>query len=467
MQEIQASPVGWNALLSGRNGLRSIALAGGVMLHATDVYLATTIMPSVTNEIGGLSFYAWATTIYVVAAIIGSVVSSRHLSHRGPRGAYRIAAILFAIGSLISASAPHMSVLLLGRFVQGLGGGLLFALSYSMIRIVFEEALWPRAMALVSAMWGVSAFSGPFVGGMFAQYGHWRMAFITLVIITVLLLILTETVLPKAGPQSTGNTKLPMTQLLLLAAATLAISIGSVAASATSNIAGIVIAVILFGVLLRLEKSAINRLLPTGAYKISTPLSTTYVVMVMLTFATAVEIYIPYFMQVIHGFSPLKSGYLTVLIAFGWSFSSIFFSGAAKEKVKLFVMTGPVMVLIGLAGLVLTVPVVQSNTGICFWLMCFFMVIIGVGVGMGWPHLLTRVLTAAPAGESEKASASITTVQLLATAFGTALTGLVVNAAGITIPGGVPGAQQAASWLFGLFMIMPILAIVVQLRRQT
>jgi len=466
MQEIQASPVGWSTLLSGRNGLRSIALAGGVMLHATDVYLATTIMPSVTSEIGGLSFYAWATTIYVVAAIIGSVVSSRHLSRRGPRGAYRIAAILFAIGSLINASAPHMSVLLLGRFVQGLGGGLLFALSYSMIRIVFEEALWPRAMALVSAMWGVSAFSGPFVGGMFAQYGHWRLAFITLVIITVLLLILTETVLPKVGTQSTNTTKLPMKQLLVLAAATLAISIGSVTETASSNIAGIVIAVILFGVLLIMEKSTDNRLLPTGAYKISTPLSITYVVMVMLTFATAVEIYIPYFMQVIHGFSPLKSGYLTVLIAFGWSFSSIFFSGASQAKVKLFVVAGPVMVLVGLAGLVFTVPVVQSSTGMYFWVMCFFMVMIGTGVGMGWPHLLTRVLTAAPAGESEKASASITTVQLLATAFGTALTGLVVNAAGITHPGGVPGAQQAASWLFGLFTIMPILAIMVQLRRK-
>jgi MFS family permease len=462
MQDVQAGKVGWGALLSGKNGLRSIALAGGVMLHAMDVYLATTIMPSVTSEIGGLSFYAWATTMYVVAAIIGSVISSLHLSRRGPRSAYRIAAILFAAGSVISASAPSMMVLLIGRFVQGLGGGLLFALSYSMIRIVFEEALWPRAMALVSGMFGISAFSGPFVGGMFAQYGHWRFAFITLVAITILLLILTERVLPKQGPPASGSIKLPVIQLVLLAVATLAISIGSVTETITANVTGVIIAVILFGVLLRVENKTTNRLLPQGAYKISSPLGATYLIIVMLTFATAVEIYIPYFMQVIHGFSPVKSGYLTVLISLGWTFGSITFSGFSKAKGNLFIVLSPVGVLVGLVGLAFTIPALESTSGIHFWMMCLSLVTVGVGVGMGWPHLLTRVLTSAPEGESERASASITTVQLLAAAFGTALTGLVVNAAGIIDPGGLAGAEQAATWLFGIFLLMPVIAILIQ-----
>lgn len=456
----------WSELLSGKNGLRSIALAGGVMLHATDVYLATTIMPSITAELGGLSFYAWATTVYVVAAIMGSVVSSQHLAQRGPRVAYRIAAVLFAVGSTVSALAPNMGILLVGRFIQGIGGGLLFALSYAMIRIVFEEKLWPRAMALVSAMWGISAFSGPFIGGLFAQYGHWRSAFFTLVAIAVLLLILTENILPKKGPENSVRQQLPIVQLLLLTLATLAISVGSITDSLPANIGGLAFAAALFGALLWLERKSKNRLLPTGAYKLSTPLGGTYLVIALLTIATAVEIYIPYFMQVIHSFSPLKSGYLTVVIAFGWSFASIFFSGFPKEKAKILMTLGPVTVLAGMIGFTLLMPLTQSSQGIYFILMCICLFSIGIGVGMGWPHLLTKVLTSSAKGEEEKASASITTVQLLSTAVGTALTGLVVNSAGIIKPGGLPGAQQASLWLFGLFALMPLCAAIIQISQK-
>lgn len=462
----QTPASGWSALLSGKNGLRSIALAGGVMLHATDVYLATTIMPSITRDIGGLSFYSWATTIYVVAAIMGSVFSSLHLSKRGPRLAYRIAALLFAAGSIVSATAPNMGLLLLGRFIQGLGGGLLFALSYAMIRIVFEEALWPRAMALVSAMWGISAFSGPFVGGMFAQYGHWRVAFITLVVIAVSLLLITENILPKKAAESSGQQKVPFTQLLLLTLATLAISAGSITDLLAVNIGGISLAIALFLCLLKMEAKSENRLLPTGAYQLSNPLGATYTVIALLTIATAVEIYIPYFMQVIHGFSPLKSGYLTVIIALGWSFSSVFFSGVSKEKAKLLMNSGPLSVLAGLIGFAFLMPLSESSSGLFYYLMCFCLFLIGIGVGMGWPHLLTQVLTSSAKGEEEKASASITTVQLLATAVGTALTGLVVNSAGIIKPGGIPGAEQSSVWLFSLFAVMPLCAWLIQLLRR-
>ena len=55
--DMAAAP-GWAALLSGRNAVRSLTLAGGVALHATNVFIATTIMPSVVKDIGGLPYYA-------------------------------------------------------------------------------------------------------------------------------------------------------------------------------------------------------------------------------------------------------------------------------------------------------------------------------------------------------------------------------------------------------------------------
>ena len=76
---------GWATLLSGSNGLRSLALAGGVILHAVNVYIATTILPSVVEDIGGIDYYAWNTTLFVAASILGSALSARLLISAGPQ----------------------------------------------------------------------------------------------------------------------------------------------------------------------------------------------------------------------------------------------------------------------------------------------------------------------------------------------------------------------------------------------
>jgi predicted MFS family arabinose efflux permease len=63
----------------------------------------------------------------------------------------------------------------------------------------------------------------------------------------------------------------------------------------------------------------------------------------------------------------------------------------------------------------------------------------GLGIGMGWPHLVARAMQAARPGEENLTSAAITTVQLYAMAIGAALAGLIANQAGLGLPGGQEG----------------------------
>jgi MFS family permease len=165
---------GWGELFAGKNAISSLTLVGGVALHAINVFIATTILPTVVADIGGMDYYAWNTALFVTASILGSALVPKLLSQAAPRNAYLVAAIIFAIGTLACGFAPSMPAMLGGRVVQGLGGGMLLALSYAMIRIVFSERLWPRAIALVSGMWGVATLVGPAVGGIGAQpSGRW------------------------------------------------------------------------------------------------------------------------------------------------------------------------------------------------------------------------------------------------------------------------------------------------------
>lgn len=451
--------VGWGDLLTGKNAVRSVALSGGVALHAVNVYIATTILPSVVADIGGLDYYAWNTTLFVVASIIGSTLAVKLLRATGPRKAYAIAALIFALGTLICGVSLTMPVLLVGRFVQGFGGGFMLALSYAMIRIIFPVPLWPRAMALISGMWGVATLIGPAVGGIFAELGEWRAAFLLVVPAALLFAMMAFFVLPNERHESAEANRLPFLQLTLLTLAVLAISLGSVSSQVLWNIVGISMAIVLIVIMIWLESTSKRRLLPRGSFSLKQPLGLLVAMMSLLALTvTSVEVFIPLFLQVLHHQSPLIAGYLAALMGAGWTLGSIMSSGMSTRRVKDVLIIGPLSSFAGMILLLLLLPIVSNGTYLELLPLCVGFLAVGTGVGMTWPHLLTRVLTVAPDDEKDLASTAITTVQLFSAGLGAALAGMVTNLAGLTVPGGLDGTQNAAFWLFLIFSFGPFLA---------
>lgn len=454
----------WGELLSGRNLARSIALSGGVALHAINVFIATTVLPSVVKDIGGLDLYAWNTTLFVVASILGSALTARLLAVAGSRGAYATAAAFFIVGSLVCALAPSMPIMLLGRALQGLGGGFLFALCYAMIYAVFEERLWPRAMALISGMWGVATLLGPAVGGVFAQMDAWRAAFGTLLPLTVLYALLVWLVLPARHRDVTAASKLPVTQLVLLTVAVLAVSAGSISPDLFWNVGGVVLAVVLVSLLVRKEFTSETRLLPKHALRLSSPLLALYITMGLLMIGMTSETFVPYFLQILHDQSPLLSGYMAALMAAGWTVSEIWSSGWRGRGIRRAIVSGPILVLAGMIVLALSTPRHAAGDSIVLSLIGLGLTLVGFGIGLGWPHLLTRILQVAPSDDQDAAATSITTVQMFATALGSALAGMLANLGGLNVPGGIAGTSGAAWWLFSVLALAPLLAIISAIR---
>ena len=458
-----ASSATWSELFSGRNGWRALALTGGVALHAVNVHIVTTVLPSVVNEIGGLDWYAWSTTLFVVGSILGATLSVRLLARLGPRGACLAALVVFSAGSMACALAPAMPWLLAGRTVQGLGGGLLAALSYALIQLVFAPRLWPRAVALVSGMWGVATLCGPAVGGLFAQAGHWRWAFWSLLpLAAVQALLVAVQLRPAAGvrhERPSAMPRIPALQIGLLAASVLVIAASEFLSALAWQAAGVALGLALGVAATRIDRRAAVRLLPTGAYALRTPMGAIYASVVLLLIGTTTEIFVPYFLQLLHGHSPLSAGYLTAAMAGGWSAGSLLSSGRSGAGADRMLRAGPVACTLGLAALALLLPAPgRFAPGLEMLLAAIALAAVGLGVGIGWPHLVTRVMSLAPAGQEGLASASITTVQLYGMAVGAAVAGLVANAAGLSEPGGAAGARSAAAWLFASFAFAPALA---------
>ncbi len=160
-----------------RRAAHTLLLTLGVGVHAIDVFIIATVLPSVVADIGGATFYTWSTMLYVVASILGTACGGFVRAQSDLRRGYTEGALVFLTGSLGCALAPRMAWLLLARAAQGLGGGMLIALSYGMASEFYPAELRPRVFSLVSGVWGTAALLGPTVGGVFAALGWWRGAF--------------------------------------------------------------------------------------------------------------------------------------------------------------------------------------------------------------------------------------------------------------------------------------------------
>ena len=100
-----------------------------------------------------------------------------------------LAAMIYAIGCIVCALAPTMPVVLVGRLLQGLGGGGLVALVYISQDRFFPNRFVPKIVACISTVWMISAFLGPMIGGAFATWGEWRYAYWAFAFQALLLMI--------------------------------------------------------------------------------------------------------------------------------------------------------------------------------------------------------------------------------------------------------------------------------------
>lgn len=263
---------------------------------------------------------------------------------------------------------------------------------------------------------------------------------------------------PAAAQPRTAPTALPRMQITLLLASVLAVAAADLWPQPWAKAVMVLLGLALGVAVAYTDQRGTTRLLPSGAYAVFTPLGAVYACVALLLVGTTTEIFVPYFLQNLHGYSPLAAGYLTAAMAAGWSVASLLSSGRTGVRAEQMLRLGPVACALGLLALAWLVPQQRGSALVHGSLLGLALAAVGFGVGVGWPHLLTRVMALARPGEENLASTSITTVQLYGMAVGSALAGLVANAAGLTDPGGPAGAQSAAVWLFASFALAPALA---------
>ena len=451
----------WRELLTSYLG-PSTVLAGGVGMYATNEFLTISLLPSTIADIGGARLYAWVTTLYLVGSVVAATTVNSVLRRLGARSSFLLALAVFGAASLVCGAAPTMEVLIAGRALQGVAGGLLAGLGYALINTALPRSLWTRGSALVSAMWGVATVVGPAMGGVFAQLGMWRWAFVAMAILTGLMAILVPMVLA-AGPTTAAGEavaaqplRVPVWSLVLIGGAALAVSVASLPRSGAATAALMIVGMLLLVAAVVVDWRSAAAVLPLSVFG-SGPLKWIYLAMSVQMMAVMVDTYVPLFGQRLGHLTPVAAGFLGAALAIGWTVSEIVSASLTSPRLIARVIVAAPLVMA--AGLALGAVTQRANAALgVVGVWAAALMVAGVGIGIAWPHLTVRAMVSVDdPSECGAAAAAINTVQLIAAAFGAGLAGVVVNTA-------EGGGVAAARWLYTAFAVVAAVGVIASYR---
>lgn len=168
----------------------SIGVVSVVLLIAFEATAVGTAMPVAARELDGVSLYAFAFSGYFTTSLFGMVLSGQWADRRGPLGPLTWGIASFAAGLLLAGTAGAMWLFILGRAVQGLGGGLVIVALYVIVGRAYPERLRPAIMAAFAASWVIPSVVGPLASGAVTEHLGWRWVFLGIPALVVLPLAL-------------------------------------------------------------------------------------------------------------------------------------------------------------------------------------------------------------------------------------------------------------------------------------
>ncbi len=161
-----------------RRWLGLVTLTVGVAMIIVDATIVNVAIPSIMEDLGiGITQAEWANSIYslVFASLLISVGRTGDLT--GRRRMFVWGLVIFLAASLVTALAPSGTVLLFGRFLQGVGGALILPSTLSIVNATFRGRERAIAFGIWGSVIGGMAALGPLAGGWFVTHLSWRWAF--------------------------------------------------------------------------------------------------------------------------------------------------------------------------------------------------------------------------------------------------------------------------------------------------
>lgn len=414
-------------------GLRSergpvlLAVMLSIGLVAIDATILATAVPAIVRDLGGLTEFPWLFSVYLLGQAVVVPVYGKLADLFGRKPMILVGIGIFLLGSLLCGLAWSMGSLIAFRVVQGLGAGAIQPIGMTIVGDIYSVAERAKVQGYLASVWAMAAVVGPTLGGVFADFVHWRWIFFVNIPIGVaatwaLVRRFDEDVERRRHRIDYAGSVLLATGGTLLLLALLEGGQGWAWDSATSLglFAGAGVLLVAF---VLVEQRAAEPILPLWVFRRRILNATTLAALVVGVLTLGLSSYVPLYAQGVLGHGAVVAGLALAALSIGWPI-------AASQSGRLYLGIGyRYTLLIGAVGVVAgTVLLATVGGGSSVWHLAAACFVVGLGFGL----IASPAVVAAQSSVTWRSRGVVTGVNMFArsmgSAVGVAAFGAVANA---------------------------------------
>ena len=418
-----------------------------MLLASLDQMIFSTALPTIVGELHGVDHMLWVTTAYILASTIMLPIYGNLGDLIGRKGLFIGAIALFVLGSVIGGLSQNMAWLIGGRAVQGLGGGGLMILAQAIIADVVPARERGRYMGIMGGVFALSSVAGPLLGGWFTEGIGWRWAFWMNVPLGALAIVSAMFFL-RLPSNSRTKPKLDVAGMALLAVASTCLVLTTVWGGTTYAWGSVIIIALIVGTVIAaatfvwVERRAAEPIMPPHLFRDRNFNLTTVAGLITGIAMFGALAYLPTYLQMVTGAGATKAGLLMIPMMAALLVSSVA-SGQIVSKTgryKWLPIVGTLLVSVSLVLLSTMTP------SLPVWVLCSYLAVMGVGLGMSMQILILIVQNSFPISLVGTATASNNYFRQIGASLGSAVVGsLFVSRLTQMLTQRMPGAESATA----------------------
>lgn len=398
----------------------------GALLASLDATVVGTSLPRIVGDLGGMGLFSWVITAYLLSSTIMIPIAGKMSDRYGRRPVFMAGIIVFLAGSMLSGLSQNIEELILFRFVQGLGAGVLIPIVFAVVADFYAPAERGKIQGMLGAVASLAMVIGPFLGGFIVDHSDWQWVFYVNLPLGAVALAMTSKRFPRQMRVSDRPLDYPGIALLttmLLAVLLIITWGGSEYAWDSLEIIGLgALTALSFAAFIVAEKRAGDPVLPLDMFRNSVFSMSSLGLFFAGAGMFAVISFLPLFLQVVIGVSATNSGATLVPLVVGLMITAMV-SGFLLKRTgyKVWLIAGPPVAALGVY-LLSTLGV--GSPHINAYLFTF---IVGMGLGMVISNYMVAAQNVLPRKDMGTGSSTIRLSQNMGMTVGVAALGTVVN----------------------------------------
>ena len=165
-------------VVEGRHiSLIVLGLLLAIFMAAMDNTIVATAIGTIVADLGGVDQFVWVTSAYMVTVMAGMPIFGKLSDMYGRKRFFLFGLIVFLIGSALCGLAQNIVQLSIFRAIQGVGGGALMPIAFTIVFDVFPPEKRGKMTGLLGAVFGMSSVLGPLLGAYITDYLSWHWVF--------------------------------------------------------------------------------------------------------------------------------------------------------------------------------------------------------------------------------------------------------------------------------------------------